>query len=87
MNSAYFACRCEKNLFVGRVADVPWVLSFSGYSVIVGGSCGFGMGYIEQLESECVYSPQSVALPCSSKHNYFKPSLSSVFTRLRRSSI
>lgn len=40
----------------------------SGLSRIVGGTCGFGLGYIEQLESEGGYSPPSVALPCSSKH-------------------
>lgn len=37
---------------------------------IVGGACGFGLEYIEQLGSEGGYSP-SVALPCSSKRGVF----------------
>lgn len=39
-----------------------WTVSSSGHSGTVGGSCGFGLEYIEQLESKYV------VLPCSRKH-------------------
>lgn len=39
-----------------------------GFLSIVGGACSLALEYIEQLESEGGHSPQSVALPCRSKH-------------------